>query len=39
MTLQENEYEYNAKSIFNFSMNDMLNKNNAIFNFNSTTQK
>jgi hypothetical protein len=26
MTLQENEYEYNAKSIFNFSMNDMLIK-------------
>jgi hypothetical protein len=23
MTLQENKYEYNAKSIFNFSMNDM----------------
>jgi hypothetical protein len=26
MTLQENEYEYNEKSIFNFSMNDMLIK-------------
>jgi hypothetical protein len=23
MTLQENKYEYNAKSNFNFSMNDM----------------
>jgi hypothetical protein len=23
MTLQENEYKYNAKSNFNFSMNDM----------------
>ena len=26
VTLQENEYEYNAKSIFNFSMNDMVIK-------------
>ena len=26
MNLQENEYEYIAKSIFNFSMNDMLIK-------------
>ena len=26
MTLQEDKYEYNAKSIFNFSMNDMLIK-------------
>ena len=26
MTLQENGYEYNANSIFNFSMNDMLIK-------------
>ena len=24
MALQENKYGYNAKSIFNFSMNDML---------------
>jgi hypothetical protein len=26
MTLQENEYKYNANSIFDFSMNDMLIK-------------
>ena len=26
MTLQEDKYEYNAKSTFNFSMNDMLIK-------------
>ena len=26
MTLQEDKYEYNAKSIFNFLMNDMLIK-------------
>ena len=39
MNLQENKYEYNAKSIFNFLVNDMINKNSAIFNFNSATQK
>ena len=39
MTPQENKYEYNAKSIFNFSMNDMHIRNNAIFNFNSAIQK
>jgi hypothetical protein len=26
MILSENKYEYNAKSVFNFSMNDMLIK-------------
>ena len=39
MTQTKNKYGYNAKSIFNFSMNDMLNKNSAVFNFNSTIQK
>ena len=39
MTLHKNKNRYNAKPKFNFSVNDMLNKNNAIFNFNSTNQK
>ena len=39
MTLQESKYEYNANPNFNFSVNDMLNKTNAIFNFNSASHK
>ena len=39
MTLYENKNRYNAKPNFNFSVNDMLYKNSAIFNFNSATQK
>jgi hypothetical protein len=37
MTLHENKNRYNAKSNFNFSVNDMLNKNSAIFKFNHAT--
>ena len=39
MTLHENKNRYNAKPNLNFLMNDMINKNNAIFNFNCATQK
>ena len=37
MTPRENKNRYNAKPKFNFLVNDMLNKNSAIFNFNSAT--
>ena len=37
--MTKNKNRYNAKPNFNFAVNDILNKNNAIFNFNSATQK